>query len=170
MGLDDFLKSMKPELNENGFDVLKGTYRVVIKNEPKAETGFLITKFPSGDEARRFQVTCDVVDVLSGNGTAGRRVWLRYNEDENGVKKLINDLFTAGLLDKIDRTSIDQLKATLPDIGGSVAFLKAWGWTPEKNRAGESIPEGERKTMQQGNLVDEKTANKVGKKKDENPF
>lgn len=169
-GLDDFLKGIQPELNDDGFDPLKGMYRVVIKNEEKAETGFIIGKFPNGEESRRFQISCDVADVLAGNGSAGRRVWLRYNEDEKGIKKLVNDLFTAGLLEKVDKSSVDSLKSTLPDIAGSVVYLKAWHWTPEVSRDGKPLAESERRSIQQGQFVTEKVATKAAKKSDENPF
>ena len=170
--LDEFLSGMTPELNDDGFDTLKGIYRVVIKNEEKAETGFMITTFSNGDKSQRFQITADVVDVLKCNGSAGRRVWLRYNEDEKGVKKLINDLFTAGLLDKVDRSSVKQLKATLPDLVGSVSFLKLRGWTPTKTRDGQEIAESDRKTLQQGNFITEKEATKQAsvKKDGDTPF
>src|SRR3990167_11445927 len=79
--LDLFLAGLKPELND-GFEVLTGVYQVVIKNEEKAETGFLIRKWEDGNESRRFQITVDVTDVLKGNGNPGRRLWMRYNEDE----------------------------------------------------------------------------------------
>ena len=169
MGLDEFLKDMKPELNED-FEALKGTYRAVIKNEEKAETGFLIGKFPNGEDSRRFQITVDVTDVLTGNGNPGRRLWLRYNEDENGVKKLINDLFTAGLLDKVDRTSVESLKASLSDLAGSVVIVKAWGWTPEKDRAGHPLAEADRKTIQQAQFVTEKSVKKLMEKASATPF
>src|SRR3990167_5068367 len=124
--LDTFLEGLKPELND-GFEVLTGVYQVVIKNEDKAETGFLIRKWEDGNESRRFQITADVTDVLKGNGNPGRRLWMRYNEDEQGVKRMVNDLFTAGLLDKVDRTSIESLKTTLPSLAGQAMYVRAWG-------------------------------------------
>lgn len=125
--LDDFLAGLKPELND-GFDILTGVYRVVIKNEEKAETGFLVRKWEDGNESRRFQITADVTDVLKGNGNPGRRFWMRYNEDEQGIKRMVNDLFTAGILDKVDRTSIESLKTTLPALAGQTMYVRAWGW------------------------------------------
>ena len=128
--LDNFLAGLKPEMND-GFDILTGVYRVVIKNEEKAETGFLVRTWQDGNESRRFQITCDVTDVLKGNGSPGRRLWMRYNEDEQGIKRLVNDLFTAGILDKIDRTSIESLKATLPNLAGQTLYVRGWGWKRE---------------------------------------
>lgn len=167
--LDQFLSGMKPELNET-IEPLKGVYRVVIKNEEKAETGFIISKFPNGDESRRFQITCDVTDVLQGNGNAGRRLWLRYNEDEKGVQKLINDLFTAGLLEKVTRDTVDSLKATLPEIAGVTGIVKAWFWLPEKDRAGNPVAEADRKAIQQGQFVTEKSVAKLLAKTSATPF
>lgn len=128
MGLDDFLKGLKPELND-GFEPLIGIYQAVVKNEEKAETGFSVHKWADGNESRRFQITVDVTEVLQGNGSPGRRLWMRYNEDEDGVKRLVNDLFTAGLLDSVDRTSIDSLKETLPSLAGKLLYVRAWTYT-----------------------------------------
>ena len=128
--LDDFLAGLKPETND-GFDILTGIYAVVIKNEEKAETGFLVRTWQDGNESRRFQITCDVTDVLKGNGNPGRRLWMRYNEDEKGIQRLVNDLFTAGILDKVDRTSIESLKTTLPNLAGQAMYVRAWGWKRE---------------------------------------
>ena len=128
--LDEFLAGLKPETND-GFDILTGVYQVVIKNEEKAETGFLVRTWQDGNESRRFQITGDVTDVLKGNGNPGRRLWMRYNEDEQGIKRLVNDLFTAGLLDKIDRTSVESLKTTLPALAGQTMYVRGWGWKRE---------------------------------------
>ena len=128
--LDTFLAGLKPELND-GFDVLTGIYAVVIKNEEKAETGFMVRTWQDGNESRRFQITVDVTDVLKGNGNPGRRLWMRYNEDEKGIQRLVNDLFTAGILDKVDRTSIESLKTTLPNLAGQAMYVRAWGWKRE---------------------------------------
>jgi len=130
--LDDFLAGLKPESND-GFDILSGVYRVVIKNEDKAETGFLVRTWQDGNESRRFQITCDVVDVLKGNGNPGRRIWMRYNEDEKGLQRLLNDLHTAELLDKVDRSSVEQLKQTLPNLAGQTMYVRAWGWKSDRD-------------------------------------
>ena len=151
--LDDFLAGLKPETND-AFDILTGIYQVVIKNEDKAETGFLIRKWEDGNESRRFQITCDVTDVLKGNGNPGRRLWMRYNEDEQGVKRMINDLFTAGLLDKIDRTSIESLKTTLPDLVGQAMYVRAWGWKGQDGNERQSASVKSEKALKK--LLEEK--------------
>ena len=157
--LDTFLAGLKPELND-GFDVLTGIYAVVIKNEEKAETGFLVQKWQDGNESRRFQITVDVTDVLKGNGNPGRRLWMRYNEDEKGVQRLVNDLFTAGLLDKIDRTSIESLKTTLPNLTGQAMYVRAWGWKRE----------GDDQEKQSVSVKSEKALKKLLAEKSSTPF
>jgi len=151
--LDTFLAGLKPELND-GFDVLTGIYAVVIKNEEKAETGFMVRTWQDGNESRRFQITVDVTDVLKGNGNPGRRLWMRYNEDEQGVKRMINDLFTAGLLDKIDRTSIESLKTTLPDLVGQAMYVRAWGWKGQDGNERQSASVKSEKALKK--LLEEK--------------
>ena len=169
MRLDEFLAGLKPELND-GFDVLEGIYRCVIKNEEKAETGYVTGTFKNGDPYARFQMTIDIVDVLSGNGNPGRRFWIRYQEDEDGLKKLVNDLFTAGLLEKVDKSSVESLKATIPTLAGQTLYYRAWAWTPEKDRQGNLIPENQREARQQGSVKSEKALKKVLAKVQESPF
>ena len=167
--LDTYLAGLKPELND-GFEVLEGVYQLVVKNEEKAETGFVEGTFKNGDPYARFQITGDVTEVLSGNGVAGRRLWVRYNADEEGLKKLINDLFTAGLLESVDRTSLQSLKDTMPNLAGKMFYYRAWGWSPEKSRDGKPIPESERKTYQQGVVKSEKSLKKLLAKASASPF
>src|SRR3990167_789145 len=167
--LDSFLSGLKPELTD-GFDVLEGTYRCVVKNEPKAETGFITGTFPSGDTYERFQLTVDVTDVLKGNGNPGRRLWLRYNKDEAGLQKLLNDLFTGGVIEDVDRTSVESLKETLPNLAGKMLYVRAWAWTPEKNRDGLVIPEDQRVARQQTAIKSERALKKLLAEKSETPF
>lgn len=156
--LDTFLAGLKPELND-GFDILTGVYRVVIKNEDKAETGYTERTWDDGNVTKRFQVTCDVTDVLKGNGNPGRRLWMRYNAEEDGLKRLVNDLFTAGLLEKVDRTSVESLKTTLPALVGSTLYVRAWGY---KGKDGTE--------RQSASVKSEKALKKLLAEKTESPF
>lgn len=167
--LDTFLSGLKPELND-GFEVLEGVYRLVVKNEEKAETGFVTGTFKNGDPFERFQITADVTDVLTGTGNPGRRFWLRYNKDEKGLQKLADDLFTAGLLETIDRSSVDALKNTLPSLAGKTFYYRGWAWTPDKDMQGNPIPEEQRVTRQQGAVKSEKALKKLLAKASETPF
>ena len=169
MGLNEFLGALKPELND-GFEVLEGVYRCVVKNEEKAETGFTSGFFKNGDPYERLQMTVDVTDVLSGNGNPGRRLWMRYNLDEKGLTKLVNDLFTANLLEGINRTSVEGLKETLPNVAGKTLYVRAWGWTPEKDRDGTLLPEEQRRTVQQYAVKSEKSLKKVLAQTSATPF
>lgn len=168
-GLDEFLAGLKPELNDS-YEVLTGVYEVVIKDEEKAETGFLVRTWEDGRESRRFQITADVVTVLKGNGQPGRRLWMRYNEDEAGIQKLANDLHTAGLWNTLDHSSVEQLKVSLPSLAGKTLYVRAWGWTPEKDRQGNVLPEGERKTLQQASVKSAKSLTKLLAEADKQPF
>ena len=167
--LDTFLSGLTPELND-GFEVLEGTYRLVVKQEEKAETGFVTGTFKNGDPFERFQITADVTDVLTGTGNPGRRFWLRYNLDEKGLKKLVDDLFTANLLETVDRTSVETLKATVPNLAGKTFYYRAWAWTPDKDIQGNPIPEEQRVARQQGAVKSEKALKKLLAKANESPF
>src|SRR3990167_6336566 len=102
----------------------------------------------------------DGYDDLKGNGNPGRRLWMRYNEDEQGIKRLVNDLFTAGLLDKVDRTSIESLKTTIASLAGQTMYVRGWGWKRE----------GDDTERQSVAVKSEKALKKLLAEKAESPF
>lgn len=165
-GLDDFLKTIKPEVND-GFEVLEGVYQTVVNGE---ETGYVTKTAKNGDVYSQFQIRVDITDVLDGSGQAGRRVWMRYREDEDGIKKLINDLFTAGILDKVDKSSVAGLKGSLGQIAGSTMYIRCWKWIPEKDMQGNAIPEERREARQQMAVKSAKALKKLIEKAGNSPF
>lgn len=149
MGLVDTLKAegWTPTPNQDGtFEVLKGHYRTscqVLRKEPATET----------KEAR---IVCQlyVEEVLEGTHVdttvpleKRRRFFSYYNLDADGLKKLLNDTFTAGVT--LDTTSDEALEASFANAIGQPVYVRAWGWTPDKDRQGNLIPESERQARQQ---------------------
>lgn len=152
--LDEFLKGLKPEEND-AFEALKGVYACVCNGITKGENKFT--------QAPQFSAEFEVADVLDGNGQVGRKLWRRYNLDEKGIKDLVDDLFTAGV--EFSKDSVEALEASLDMAKGKTFYLRAWGWTPEKTKDGQDIPESDRKTMQQFSVMSEKRATKLAAKK-----
>lgn len=154
MGLNEFLGGYKPTENEDtqGFDILKGTYDCAV------------TKLVLEDSEKyglRYQMELTVNEVLEGNGAQGRKFWIRYNQDEKGIKRMLDDLFTAAV--EIPYQTLDLLNDNLGLALDKVVKVRAWGWTPDKNRDGTPIEEGDRQTFQQVKVVNPaKAKKKVG--------
>lgn len=146
MGLEDVLKSFTPKQNEDasGFDILKGTYVTKVNK--------LAKDFPKDPKfSPRYKLELEIVKVLEGNGNAGRKFWKQYQIEEEGLKKLLNDLFTAGIT--LDNSSIENMEFSFVNALDKEVTLRAWGWTPDKNQDGSEIPADERKTLQFSNIV-----------------
>lgn len=144
MSLEDVLKEYTPVENQDdsGFEMLKGTYLTAVTKlilETHAEYG------------ERYELELTVNEVLDGNGSPGRKLWRRYKADDEGLKKLMNDLFTAKI--EVPRSSVDEFNNSLNRALDKDVTLRAWGWTPEKTVAGEPIPEDERTARQQFKIV-----------------
>lgn len=150
MGLDDVLKSYTPqELDEQDFEILKGSYRCAITNiklEENAEWG------------DRYQVEFMVNEVLDGNGNPGRKFWKRFLKTDEGLKGLLDVLFTAGVT--IPRDSTADFEANLGKALDAEVVIRAWGWEPEKDMKGNLIPEDERTTRQMFKVLSPKKAKK----------
>lgn len=70
-----------------------------------------------------------------------------YLDNEDSMKKLCNDAFTVGV--NLDLSSDQAFYQSFDQVIGQETFIRGWGWTPEKDPHGNTIPEGERKTIQQ---------------------
>ena len=160
MGLDDFLAGMKPEVDD-GFEAFKGMYKAVISS--------LTAGANQRTEEPQYTLELQVAELLEGDRAVGRKLWLRYPKTEAGLSSLNNALFTAGL--ELDRASgVAGMEASFANVQGKTVYIRAWGWAPEKNRDGTEIPEGERRTFQQGAIVSEKRVKKLVERTESTPF
>lgn len=160
MGLEDVLSGYKPEENRDseGFDILKGTYLCAV-------TKLALDKHEQyGD---RYQLELTVNEVQDGNGNPGRKFWKRYKKDEDGMKKLLNDMFTAGI--DLDKGSVDAFEGSFQNALDKDVLVRAWGWTPKKDRDNNDIPEDEQIEQQSFRIVNKKKA-KTKKKTATTPF
>lgn len=154
MSLNDVLKNHTPEENvdSQGFDILKGTYMTAITKLA------VETNEQFGD---RYQLELTVNEVLEGNGSPGRKFWKRYRKDEEGLKRLMNDLFTAGL--DFSRNSVEDFESAFGIFLDAPVLVRAWGWTPEKKMDGTVIPEEERTEQQIAKIVSKNKSRKTAK-------
>ncbi len=154
MSLNDVIKNYEPEenLDSQGFDILKGTYMTAI-------TKLVVESHEQfGD---RYQLELTVNEVLDGNGSPGRKFWKRYRKDEDGLKRLMNDLFTAGL--DFSRNSVEDFESAFGHFLDAPVLVRAWGWTPSKKMDGTPIPEDEQTEQQSMKIVNKKKAKKTAK-------
>lgn len=157
MGLDEVLKGYTPQEleDDSGFKVLKGTYRCAImsiKAEQHAEWG------------DRYQVEFMVNETLDGDNGTGRKFWKRFPKTDEGVKDLLDVLFTAGVT--VPRNTIEEFEANLYKAADAEVVLRAWGWTPDKDRQGNLIAEDERVTRQQFKVISPKKVKVKADKKE----
>lgn len=158
MGLDDFLKGMKPESVDAGFDVLKGIYKTTVKALTVNEANQYV-------DVEHYKLELEIVEVLDGNGNTGRTLRRNYAKAEvasekvsKTVKDLVNDLFTAGI--EVDTDGVEALEAAFEGTIGKVIYVKAYGWTPP----------GREEEIQMWNVKAEKNLKKVLAKATATPF
>ena len=160
MGLEDVLKGYQPQENmdTDGFQILKGTYLCAV-------TKLAVDSHEQYGE--RYQLELTVNEVVDGNGNPGRKFWKRYRKDDEGVKKLLNDLLTAGI--ELDRGSVEAFEGSFPNALDKDVTVRAWGWTPTKTVSGEPIPEEDQQETQTFKIVNAKKV-KTKKKSASTPF
>lgn len=132
MGFEEILKGYTPQENddEKGFDILKGKY--------KCKLNSLKRDYPKGDDLQlkpRYSMEVEVVENVEGDKGIKRKFWKRYDlADEEKMKKLLNDLFTAGI--SLPNASQEDFESGFPIIKDSILYVRAWGFAPEKKRDG----------------------------------
>ena len=80
-----------------------------------------------------------------------------------GMQDLLDLLFTAKV--EMPKGNMDEFEANLGKAADAEVVVRAWGWTPEKDREGNLIAEDERVARQQFKVVSPKKVKiKTGKK------
>lgn len=113
MPLSDYLKGYEPNLNvdDSGFEPIKYKGEAVI-NVLREE----VTKF-----GERVNMELEIPD----GDFKGRRLWKRYDpNNEEQAKRLVDDLFTAGL--PYDFSTEDAQQATFGSAIGKVVHVRAY--------------------------------------------
>jgi hypothetical protein len=151
--MSDILKDLlangyMPEINkEDDFRPINGKYicRLDTAGRVKGESK------KDGSPYDFYSVSVQVVEVVEGDKATNRFLKLRYNADTEGMKKLLNDLFTAGIT--ADTSSQEAFDAALSGLKDNTLNIRAWVWSPEKDRDGNQIAEENRKEYQQLRVV-----------------
>ena len=169
--MEDVLKSLvdagfKPEIvEEGGFEAITGKY--ICRIDKAGRMTGISEKSGNGYDFRT--ISLQVSEILDGDKATNRFLKLSYNPDANGTKRLLNDLFTAGI--EITAKSDAELDEFLPTLTDKTMNIRAWVWTPEKDRDGNPIPEELRVPRQMLKVVKEFKSKGKSKSKDTNiPF
>ena len=143
-----WMKDYKPEeVNDDaGFKPLKGAYECRVDRLEHVKG----TSDKTGAYSF-YSLSAEITAIVEGDKGVGRYLKKTYQADEKGVKSLLNDMFTSGI--ELDRSGIETLDASLGSAKDKSLKIRAWVWTPEKDRQGNVIPEEQRKTYQQLKVV-----------------
>ena len=171
MTMEDIMKSLvdegyKPEVVEDGgFDAVTGKY--ICRIDKAGRMTGISAKTEKGYDFRT--VSLQVAKILDGDKATNRFLKLTYNPDAEGTKRLLNDLFTAGI--EITATSDAELDEFLPTLVDKTMNIRAWVWTPDKDRDGNPIAEESRVARQMLKVVKEFKSKGKDKSKDNSvPF
>jgi hypothetical protein len=132
MGFDDILKGYTPQENDDdkGFDILKGKY--------KTKLNFLKKDYPKDDVNQlkpKYRMELEVVEDIEGDKGMKRKFWKSYDlHDDEKMKKLLNDLHTAGL--DLPKGSKEDFESAFPIIKDALVFVRAYGFTPATRKDG----------------------------------
>lgn len=120
----------KPETNVEvgGFAPIVGSYVARIDKLTRKQG----TSEKSGKDYDFYSINVQVVKTLKGDKGEKRFLSNIYNPDDEGVKKLANDLFTAGI--DIDTSSEESFESSFEAAMDKLITIKAWkgkSWTKQ---------------------------------------
>jgi hypothetical protein len=152
--MEDILKSLvdagfTPEVVEDTSDFSPITGKYVCRIDSAGRVSGKSER--TGNEYDFYSVSIQVAEIIDGDKATNRFLKLNYNKDADGIKKLLNDLFTADI--KLGVSSDKELEEALPLLKDKTMNIRAWVWTPTKDKAGNEIPEENRKAYQQLRVV-----------------
>jgi len=143
------LKDYKPEetKDDSDFKPLKGKYIAIVKRL----THNIGVSTKDNSPFDFYFLNMQVVETIDGDKGKNRYLSKRYQNTNDGIKALMNDLFTAGIL--FETGSREAFDLSLTNAIDKQVRLRAWGWKPEKSMSGEPIAEEDRIAIQQMKIV-----------------
>ena len=158
------LKDYKPEVvkDDNEFKPLKGSYNAIVK-QLTHKTG---TSQTTGNAFDFYSLNMQIVETISGDKGENRYIQKRYNNENDKLKALMNDLFTAGV--EFDNSSREAFDLSLTNAIDKQIKIRAWTWSPDKSMSGELLAEEDRVALQMSKIVKDFSGKKA--KASELPF
>lgn len=143
------LKEYKPVevKDDNEFKPLKGSYIVRVAKL----THNIGTSQKNGEPYDFYSLNMQVTETIDGDKGDNRYLNKRYQNTNEKLKALMNDLFTAGItFETGDREAFDSSLANAID---KQMRVRAWTWSPDKTMSGEPIAEDDRIALQMLKIV-----------------
>ncbi len=158
------LKDYKPEevKDEGDFKPIKGSY--IARVAKLTHNIGVSTKDNTPYDF--YSLNMQITETIDGDKGNNRYLNKRYQNTNEKLKALMNDLFTAGI--SFETGSREAFDLSLVNAIDKQVRLRAWSWTPEKDRSGNIIPEEDRTPLQQIKIV--KDFKKGALKSTELPF
>lgn len=143
------LKDYKPEevKDEGDFKPLKGSYICRVSKL----THNMGTSTKDGNPYDFYSLNMQITETIDGDKGNNRYLNKRYQNTNEKLKALMNDLFTAGIA--FETGSREAFDLSLVNAIDKQIRVRTWVWTPEKDRNGNIIPEEDRTPMQQMKIV-----------------
>jgi hypothetical protein len=92
-----------------------------------------------------------ITETIDGDKGNNRYLNKRYQNTNEKLKALMNDLFTAGI--PFENGSREAFDLSLVNAIDKQVRLRAWVWTPDKDISGNPIAEDNRTPIQQMKIV-----------------
>ena len=170
--MEDILKGLResgfaPEVVEDdtGFAPINGKYIVRIDRAGRVKG----TGKKSGKDYDFRTIKMQVVEIISGDKATNRYLDIAYNPDEEGTKKLLNDLFTAGIV--ITATTDEELDQELSMLTDKTLNVRAWARNKQVKVNDEWVDKEPAEEKQYVKIVKEfKGKKKSEEKQSEIPF
>ena len=155
--MNDILKTLMDEgftpienMDEStGFQPITGKYVCRIDSAGRKIGEAKATGNPYDFRVLKLQVS----EIIDGDKATNRFIDMTYKSDADGLKKLMNDMFTAGIT--LEAKSDAELDVALEGLKDKLVNVRCWVWVPDKDRNNNPIPEGDRKGRQQVKIVKE---------------
>lgn len=143
------LKDFKPEetKDDNDFKPLKGSY--IVRVSKLTHNIGVSTRDNSSFDF--YALNMQVTETIDGDKGNNRYLNKRYQNTVEGIKKLMTDLFTAGI--EFTKGSREEFDLSLTNAIDKQMRVRAWAWIPEKKIDGTPIPEEDRVAIQQLKIV-----------------
>lgn len=160
--MEDILKSLRAEgyqpeeTDDNNFEPITGKY--VCRIDGISRINGVSEK--TGNKYDFRSMNLQVVEVIDGDKATNRFLKINYTSNAKGMKKLLNDMFTAGI--EVNAQSDEELDEFLLTLKDKTVNVRCWVWTPENDREGNPIPEENRRSLQQIRIVKELKSKKSG--------
>jgi len=117
---DLLAQGYKPEENSDSFEPVNGKYICRIDTCGR-QSG---TSQKTGNAYDFYALSMQVVEIIDGDKAMNRYLKLNYNNDTEGVKKLLNDLFTAGII--LSAKSQEEMDSELATLTDKTLNVRAW--------------------------------------------